>query len=318
MSNCLCLRGYPDTTLFLHVVPTICKSLSSQPITASVEASEHFVSLEFADSAEGGAYLPVDVLIGCDHYWELVTGSICHSEKGPIAIAHMLRVDSQPAESTQLIEQLQSFWELESLGFLDEEKTLYDEFISTVMFQDGRYKVPLPWKDLHKPLPDNYLLCVIRLRGLLRRLSHEPGVLRQYNATIEDQLAKGIIEPVPTDTQNVVHFLPHHGVVRTDKSTTKLRVVYDASAEMSGPSLNECLYKGPKFQQLILNILIRFRAYKVAHIADVEKAFLNIAVDEKDRDVHRFLWVDDITKEEPELRMSSLEFPAVRFSSTLQ
>ena len=118
-----------------------------------------------------------------------------------------------------------------------------------------------------------------------------------------DQLAKGIIEPVPTDTQNVVHYLPHHGVVRTDKSTTTLRIVYDASAKKSGPSPNECLIKGPKFQQLILDILIRFRAYKVALIADVEKAFLNIAVDKDDRDVLRFLWVDDITKEEPEFRV---------------
>ena len=74
-------------------------------------------------------------------------------------------------------------------------------------------------------------------------------------------------------------------MVCSDKATTKLRVVYDASLKTSGPSLNECLYKGPKFQQLILDLLIRFRSYKVTLIADVEKAFLMIAVDEKDRDV---------------------------------
>ena len=74
-------------------------------------------------------------------------------------------------------------------------------------------------------------------------------------------------------------------MVRSDKATTKLRVVYDASLKTSGPSLNECLYKGPKFHQLILDLLIRFRSYKVTLIADVEKAFLMIAVDEKDRDV---------------------------------
>ena len=74
-------------------------------------------------------------------------------------------------------------------------------------------------------------------------------------------------------------------MLRSDKATTKLRVVYDASLKTSGPSLNECLYKGPKFHQLILDLLIRFRSYKVTLIADVEKAFLMIAVDEKDRDV---------------------------------
>ena len=42
-----------------------------------------------------------------------------------------------------------------------------------------------------------------------------------------------------------IHYLPYHAVVRQDKSTTKLRIVYDASAKADGPSLNECLYTGP-------------------------------------------------------------------------
>ena len=216
---------------------------------------------------------------------------------------HLLRVGDQPVESTQLAEQLRSFWELESLGIHEEEKTLYDEFASNIAFQDGRYKVSLPRKEFHEPLADNYLLSVKRLRGLLQRLRHDPTILKEYDCTIQEQLAKGIIETVSPGEKitSRVHYLPHHGVVRSDKATTKLCVVYDASSKASGPSLNECLYKGPKFHQLILDLLIRFRSYKVALIADMEKAFLMIAVDEKDRDVLRFIWVDDMTKEEPEL-----------------
>ena len=69
---------------------------------------------------------------------------------------------------------------------------------------------------------------------------------------INEQLTKGTIEPVSPDkrTTNRVHYLPHHGVIRSDKATTKLHVVYDASSNTSGPSLNECLYKGPKFHKL--------------------------------------------------------------------
>ena len=59
--------------------------------------------------------------------------------------------------------------------------------------------------------------------------------------------------------------------------------------------------KGPKFHQLILDLLIRVQCYKIALIADLEKAFLIIAVDEKDRDVLRFIWIDDVNKEEPKL-----------------
>ena len=326
------LKGYPNASLSLYVVPTICEPLSGQPVTATVEADDHLMGLDLADVADGISSLPVDILIGCDHYWDLVTGSICRGKTGPIAIhtklgwvlsgptisatntlhssthmvtAHLLRVDTQLVESARLEEQLRSFWELESLGICGEEKTLYDEFADNITFQEGRYEVSLPWKEFHDPLNDNYLLSMKRLKGLLQRLKQVPEILHQYDSIIQEQLSKGIIEPVASDesTSNPVHYLPHHGVLRTDRATTKLRVVYDASSKSFGPSLNECLYKGPKFHQLILDLLIRFRCYKVALIADMEKAFLMIAVNEKDRDVLRFLWVDDVTKDEPEVRV---------------
>ena len=66
--------------------------------------------------------------------------------------------------------------------------------------------------------------------------------------------------------------LPHHCVVRQDKATTKLRVVYDASARTVEPSLNDCLYTGPCFGQSIFDILVRFRLHRVAVAGDIEKA----------------------------------------------
>ena len=221
----------------------------------------------------------------------------------PVTTTHLLRVESQSTELAQLAEQLKAFWELESLGIHEDEKTLYDEFASSITFQDGQYKVSLPWKEFHEPLSDNYLLSMKREKGLLQRLSHDPHTLKEYNCTIREQLKNGIIEPVSLadKTTNRVHYLPHHGVIRKDKTITKLRVVYDASSKTSGPSLNDYLYKGPKFHQLILNLLLRFRCYKVALVANLEKAFLMIAVEEKDRDILRFIWVDDVSKKDPEM-----------------
>lgn len=92
-----------------------------------------------------------------------------------------------------------------------------------------------------------------------------------------------------------LHYLPHHAIVRSDKDTTKLHVVYDASSKVDGkPSL----LVGPKFNQKIFDILVRFRSYQTALTADIEKAFLMIAVEEGDRDILRFLWVNDIDDEE--------------------
>ena len=105
----------------------------------------------------------------------------------------------------------------------------------------------------------------------------------------------------PTLTVGDLHYLPHHPVVRVDKDTTKLRIVYDASAKGDGPCLNDCLYTGPKFSQNILDILLRFRLNKVALIGDVEEAFLMISVADCDRDVLRFLWVKDVESSESEI-----------------
>ena len=68
--------------------------------------------------------------------------------------------------------------------------------------------------------------------------------------------------------------MPHHVVIRQDKETMKLRIVYDTSAR-SGESLslNNCLFTGQKFEQKILDILIRFRYYRVALTADIERVF---------------------------------------------
>ena len=123
------------------------------------------------------------------------------------------------------------------------------------------------------------------------------------------------MEQVPSNESDVigeVHYLPHHPVVRKDRETTKVRVVYDASSkESGGPSLNQCLYTGPPLTEKIADILMRFRVHKIALAGDIEKAFLMISVAEEDRNVLRFLRVDDPLKETPnviELRLTRVTF----------
>ena len=221
-----------------------------------------------------------------------------------IVTSHTLKIDAQVELTDRLDATLKKFWELESLGINSDESSVLENFDDEVSFQNGRYQVSLPWKQPHPILPDNYHLSKKRLHGLLRRLRQHPSVLKEYDATIRDQLNKGIVERVSMPEHRStceVHYMPHHAVIRQDKQTTKLRVVYDASAKSDGPSLNDCLFTGPKFGQNIMDIILRFRTHKVALVADIEKAFLMVSMCEKDRDVLRFIWVDDITKDEPEL-----------------
>lgn len=66
----------------------------------------------------------------------------------------------QQSEDAGLEEQLRSFWELESLGIQEVEKTLYDDFVSNITFSQGHYQVTLPWKEFHDALPDHYQLIL--------------------------------------------------------------------------------------------------------------------------------------------------------------
>ena len=71
------------------------------------------------------------------------------------------------------------------------------------------------------------------------------------------------------------------------------------------------VYSGPSLTQNIVNIMLRFCAYKVALTGDIEKAFLMIHVAESDRDALRFLWVDDINSPNP--KIIPLQFTRVVF-----
>ena len=72
-----------------------------------------------------------------------------------------------------------------------------------------------------------------RLDGLIKRLTLNPEVLKEYDSIIQSQRSQGIIEEVNLQEESAngqIRYLPHHAVVRRDKSTTRVRVVYDVSA----------------------------------------------------------------------------------------
>ena len=99
---------------------------------------------------------------------------------------------------------------------------------------------------------------------------------------------------------NRLHYLPHHPVITPLKMTTKIRIVYDASVRVKKgiKNLNECLYRRPIILPNMCGVLIRFRMYFIAILAEIEKAFLQIGIQENECDVTRFLWFTDTTKPE--------------------
>ena len=71
-------------------------------------------------------------------------------------------------------------------------------------------------------------------------------------------------------------YLPHFPVVREGRSTTKLQIVFDASAKYNGTALNDVIYQSPKLQNDLFNVLLRFRRYPVALICDIAEMYLRV------------------------------------------
>ncbi|XP_053378634.1 uncharacterized protein LOC123538185 [Mercenaria mercenaria] len=187
---------------------------------------------------------------------------------------------------------------------------------NAIQYSNGRYTAQLPWKQDHPPLPTNYQITKRRTENTIRRLSAEPEILQKYGEIIAEQERRGFIEKVDEDSQTTrVHYIPHHPV-KKDSSTTPIRIVYDCSCRKSRdePSLNDCLESTPPILNDLTSLLTRFRYNRYAVTTDIEKAFLHVGLHESDRDVTRFLWLQNTN--DPCSPLITYRFKVVLFGAT--
>ncbi|XP_051155227.1 uncharacterized protein LOC127277873 [Leptopilina boulardi] len=202
-----------------------------------------------------------------------------------------------------LHDNLEKFWQLEELpttsSLTEEQKNCEQHFIDTHQrLVTGRYMVRLPFQE--RPpinIGSSLTKCRIVLNRVLQRLSKDPAHLEQYKAFMGEYESLGHMRLTKiedsSDRKQIV-YLPHHCVVRESSSTTKLRVVFNASSLTSNnTSLNCHLHIGPPLSNNLVSILLRWREHKYVYIADVEKMFRQILIDPRDLDYQRILWKND-------------------------
>ena len=80
----------------------------------------------------------------------------------------------------------------------------------------------------------------------------------EYKNILQSCETEDIIERVSdSGIPGRVHYLPHRPVIRNDKDTTKVRIVFDGSAkDTEGKSINELLYAGPCLLSHMFDVLI--------------------------------------------------------------
>lgn len=83
--------------------------------------------------------------------------------------------------------------------------------------------------------------------------------MKRYDEVFKEHKASDILEQAEEPVAPGENFyVPHHTIIRDNHTTAKLKIVFDASAKSQGPSLNNCLYKGPKLTPLIHDVLLYF------------------------------------------------------------
>nr|XP_003708045.1 PREDICTED: uncharacterized protein LOC100876067 [Megachile rotundata] len=192
---------------------------------------------------------------------------------------------------------LTRFWELEEgpqiRQFSKQEQDCEEYFKKTVTRNlDGRYIVALPFNEKLPQLGESKSKALKRLMSLQTKLQRDEQLSRDYQAVLQEYIDLEHMSEISTYNENDYgYFLPHHGVTKVTSDTTKLRVVFDGSAATTtGISLNDTLHVGPKIQDDLLHVLIRFRSHRYVLTGDIEKMYRQFLVRPEDRKYQQILW----------------------------
>ncbi|KAL6727083.1 hypothetical protein Aduo_008995 [Ancylostoma duodenale] len=268
------------------------------------------------DSLSARRHVTPDILLGIDYFWEVLKkdtpkqlpSGLMLVQTRFVTIYHESTIYHEfityhKSTITLPRRTITQFWDLDRLGITedpdpsvdkDEDARILKRFQDTAQIIDGYLHVQFPWKTSHPRLADNKMLALKRLQSQFRSFQSKQHLWKEYANTISDYHNKGIIEEVDEHQLNDhrVYYIPHQAVIKKSSAATKLRVVFDASSHYKGaPSSNDCLHSGPAILPDLVGILLRSRLSRYLLVADVEKAFLQIRLQQNQRDATRFLWL---------------------------
>ncbi|GFX81266.1 integrase catalytic domain-containing protein [Trichonephila clavipes] len=255
-------------------------------------------SIELADS---NFHMPgqIDILIGSELFFEILNPEQYYLQEGNVILQNTkfgylvtgtLPQSQQQANCCLISEPslditVKKFFELESLPDDSKEITKSEEeiyceehFVSTYKRdKTGRFIVRLPIKENAETLlgysKEN---AIKRLNGIWEKLNKNNTMGTLYKEFMNEYELLGHMEEIKNETLDKInYYIPHHSVYKPEKTSTPLRVVFDASAKTtSGFSLNSILLNGGIIQQDLFSILPGPRA-----LADEEKAEFPDAAD---------------------------------------
>ncbi|XP_011702714.1 PREDICTED: uncharacterized protein LOC105458843 [Wasmannia auropunctata] len=177
---------------------------------------------------------------------------------------------------------MERFWSVEEgfgqPGLPKKEALCEEEFRNTHRrTSERRFVVDLSFKESSNQLGESKRAALTKLQSVWRRLNRDASLRAQYKECLNDYLKLGHmlrIDELKETESGLVHYLPHHAVVKEDSTLTKLRVVFDASWRTSSDkSLNNILRIGPALQRELFEIVLRFRQHQYVLTGDVQQIY---------------------------------------------
>lgn len=304
-------KSMPCLDLLAVVLPNICNNLPTASF--SLDTCPHIKHLQLADPTFNipGA---IDILLGADVFPNIIeTGRIVGNIDQPTALNTIfgyVLMGKLPTTALTAIKSffsslstppvediLKKFWEVETVpevSSLSPDDTLCEQkFVTTFSRNEtGRFIVSLPFRNDEPIFPNSRNLALKYFLSLERRLLRDPSLYKQYSDFLQEYLDLGHMELLasPSNVEKC-YYIPHHCILKPESSTTKLRVVFNASAKIPPSlSLNDTLLTGPKLQRDIVTILLNFRLHKVVFTADVKQMYRQILINTAHTDYQRILW----------------------------
>ncbi|XP_053682608.1 uncharacterized protein LOC128733054 [Sabethes cyaneus] len=216
----------------------------------------------------------------------------------PAEEAQQAPVTCHVATVTSVEKLLERFWAVEEVSktnYSITEQECEDLFSATTTRDaTGRYIVRLPKQSKFEQLIGGSKFNALRrFKWLEQKLEKDADLKQHYCDFMAEYISLEHMRAIPEDHLDgpEAFYLPHHPVIKTSSTTTKVRVVFDGSARSkSGHSLNDALLVGPVVQDELLSNILRFRKFPIALVADIEKMYRQVLIHPVDRRLQRIFW----------------------------
>ena len=206
---------------------------------------------------------------------------------------------------SSLEQQVAKFWAIEEkfqedtkFNELEEKCEQFFEETTTRDKSTGKFVVKLQFLKEPSTLGSSEEMAIRRFLYLEKRFKKDPDMKSDYVNFMREYENLGHMKEVARhNLGNEFYVIPHHAVRNPASSTTKFRVVFDASAKTTtNISLNEILANGPMLQEDLFSIMCRFRTHQYVFSADITKMYRQVIIHEDDQQWQTIVWREEYNK----------------------